>query len=296
MKRIFLLWFGVLFMSPVSMLHAGGTGGIAEETRVLLPQDSALSIVEEHERDGDFLFAGKLRLEGILLAYWEAIYRDTGRTTLAETSPERTMYLRFYPDPGSLERLPVFVSPSGRKSTPTRVFLYRERGNESDGDKTLQAGFRPGEREAIDHFIAEFQEVPPGFFEHNEGYALQPVTIVLDELLSVFEGNHRFLYARASKFESLSLTDYALRQIPDSSIDEFLGRPWAETFYVDEPLDLRQEPDADSAIVGRLEAGTAGIEKVSTAKAGWVKVQFRQEEGEQDVSGYVRASQLIVIN
>ncbi|MCC5809658.1 MAG: hypothetical protein JJU06_04715 [Ectothiorhodospiraceae bacterium] len=297
MKWIFWLSFGFLLLQPFSpLLHAGGEGGGEGGTVVILPDESGLSVAEMRQDEEFFRFEGALRLEGILLAYWDASYRETGPVTLEEASPERRMYLRFYPDPASLERLPAFASPSGRVSRPTRVFLYRAIGKEQDGLQALEAGYLPHEAEAIESVTGDFLEMPPEFLEHYEGYALQPVAIELEGWISFFEGNHRFVYARARDIEPLSLTDYALRQIPDSRTDVFLGRPWAETFYVEQAVILREEPDAGSPEVAHLEAGTAGIEKVRTAESGWVLVQIGQGESQDTVSGYVKASQLIVIN
>ena len=117
------------------------------------------------------------------------------------------------------------------------------------------------------------------FLEHEEGYALQPVRVVLSGIVSFIEGNSRLTFAQPLHIEGQSFSDYALGQIPDAQEDAFLGRPWVESFFT----------------IAHIASGAAYIEKIHTEDDTWVRVRVVMEQV-QPQEGYMRASELMVIN
>ena len=229
-----------------------------------------------------------MQLSGLLLAYWEA-------QSSADGEPDREMSLRFYPDAQSREALPRFASDNDDPEPADRIFLYRERTAGSPFDR-FETIYSAGETDAIEEALTGFETVPDGFLEYQEGYAIQPATVTLDGLTSFVEGNDRFLYAHASKVEPVTTSDYLIEQIPDSDPDRYLGRPWLETFQVDEAAELRAEPSDSARTIAQIEAGTIGIEKIATAPDGWTEVLVRGEDGNETARGFIRTAQLMSIN
>lgn len=265
-----------------------------EHTRVILPHKTPLAYENVAENPAAFEFKGEIALTGLLLAYWEATYTEIEPVSLAEAEPVRALALRFYPDSASVQKLPQFEMAGSVAMKTERIFLYR--GVESrPGLDHFITGYTPDEQDAIRDITQHFEEIPDYFFDYKEGYVLQPTRVVLKGIVSFIEGNSRLTFAHPLHIEGQSFSDYALSQIPDAQEDAFLGRPWVESFFIARDATLLAKPRDDATIVSRIASGTAHIEKIHTQDDTWVRVRV-VAEGAEAQEGYMRASELMVIN
>lgn len=263
-------------------------------TKVVLPPGSELTCRAKPTQHDYFYFDGEIAATGFFLAYWKALYQESEPTTLDKAVPTREMHLRFYPDARTQKLLPEFQSASRPSVRHERLFLYRSRNGDHSSDQLVSA-YGESEMALIERIAHTFSELPANFLDHREGFALQPARIVLKDLVSFIEGDHRFLYGVAAEIEPLSITEYGLIQIPDSEPDIFLGTPWIETFYAPNPLIVRRLAEQGSPIVAELPAGTSSIEKVHTVDEQWVLIRVKTDKN-QVVEGYVQAHDLMIVN
>lgn len=301
-KRRSLGSIGVLTVFICALLTACVTpdsGGYKPEvtqgrTEVALPHATPLAYEEVAENPEAFQFKGQIALTGLLLAYWEATYTETEPVSLADADPVRVLALRFYPDAKSVQNLPQFEIGSSAATKIERIFLYRDVEPRSGLDRFITE-YTPDEQREIRNITQHFEVIPNSFFEREEGYALQPVRVILSGIVSFIEGNSRLTFAQPVHIEGQSFSDYALDQIPDAQEDAFLGRPWVESFYTARDTKLRAEPRDDAKAIARITSGTAYIEKIHTEDETWVRVRVVTEQA-QTQEGYMRASELMIIN
>lgn len=263
-------------------------------TQVVLPAGSELTYKIKPSQPDYFYFDGELVATGILLAYWQVNYLEVEPTTLDKAEPDREMHLRFYPDARSQHLLPEFQLSSEQTLRHQRIFLYRTRESGESLD-TLLSAYEESEMPQVKKIVGGFAELPASFINHREGFALQPARLVLTDLLSFIEGDHRFLYGKAKSIEPLSMTEYGLKQIPDSDPDSFLGKPWLETFYAPNSLVVREAPDQGGRVIAELPSGASLITKLRTVDETWVLVKV-QSNDDKAVTGYVKMSELMVVN
>ena len=80
------------------------TAGQKSQLEVSLPEKSKLTY-DRKEANPDFIeFSGDVEQTGLLLAYWELLYMETG--PLEDSEPVRNLKFRFYPGPDSKHSLP----------------------------------------------------------------------------------------------------------------------------------------------------------------------------------------------
>jgi len=262
--------------------------------QVFLPDSSELAYTIKPSQPDYFYFDGELVATGMVLAYWQANYFEAEPTTLDKAEPVREMYLRFYPDARSQQLLPDFQLPPEQTLRHQRIFLYRTREPGEPLD-TLLSAYEESEMSQVKKIVRDFTELPESFLTHREGFALQPARLVLTDLISFVEGDHRFLYGKAKSIESLSMTEYGLKQIPDSNPDSFLGKPWLETFYAPNLLVVRKTPDEGGRKVAELPPGASLITKLRTVDETWVLVKAQSNDYTK-VTGYVKMSELMIVN
>jgi len=291
------LLFIVLLLFPLGCSSPSETEAeeAAASHQVILPASSELSYTRKPENPAYFSFTGELALDGIVLAYWDTQYLEEESTTLAEAEPVKTLQLRFYPSADARSEMPSFVLPEGAVTEVKRVFLYRDLEQGENFDH-IEWEYQPDEAAVIGDILSIFEDVPDGFLRYREGFVFQPVDIVLEGMVSFIEGDHRFFYAKAQTMESSPHGDDEDQQIPDTRSDTYLGRPWVETFYVEKDIVLREQPTHDSDTVALLEGGTHNIEKVKTVDDEWIRVRVENHEKQELLTGYVEASELMVIN
>lgn len=263
-------------------------------TQVILPDGSELTYKMKPSQPDYFYFDGELVATGIVLAYWQVNYLEAEPTTLDQADPVREMHLRFYPDARSKHLLPEFQISSEQTVRHQRIFLYRARESGESLD-TLLSAYEESDMPQVKEIVQNFAELPASFLTHREGFALQPASLVLTDLLSFVEGDHRFLYGRAKSIEQLSMTEYGLKQIPDSDPDSFLGEPWLETFYAPDPLVVRESPDQAGRVIAEFPSGASFITKLRTVDEAWVLVKVSSNE-DKAITGYVKMSELMVVN
>lgn len=295
MSRARLLFLGFLVViaaCSTTSEHEHQNG--AEPVKVALPAGSELTYTTKPSQPNYFYFDGEVSLTGIVLAYWHAHYLEAEPTTLDKAKPVREMHLRFYPDTRSQNRLPTFHSNSDPIIRHQRIFLYRYSKPDEPLD-ILHSAYTVGDMSEIEEIVQDFSELPSNFLTHQEGFTLQPARLLLKDLVSFTEGDHRFLYGIARSLEPLSLTEYGLKQIPDSEPDTFLGKPWLEIFYAPNPLKVHDRPEQNGRVIAELPAGNPAIEKLRTVNQNWVLVRVQLNEKEV-VTGYVQKSELMVIN
>lgn len=301
-KRRNLGSIGFLAVCICALLTAcatSGSGGYKPEatqahTEVAVPHTTPLAYEKVAEHPGAFRFEGQIALRGLLLAYWEATYTEAEPVSLADADPMRTLALRFYPDAESVKHLPRFEEGGLVETKIERIFLYRDVEPGSGLDHFITE-YSPGEQRAIRDITQHFEMISNSFLEHEEGYALQPVRVVLSGIVSFIEGNSRLTFAQPLHIEGQSFSDYALGQIPDAQEDAFLGRPWVESFFTAHDAKLRAEPSDDAKTIAHIASGAAYIEKIHTEDDTWVRVRVVMEQV-QPQEGYMRASELMVIN
>ena len=231
----------------------------------------------------------------MLAAYWQAEYPEAETETAEPMAALRSMHLRFYPDAASQEKLPAFVSATGISNKHTRLFLYRGQQPAEDLNQ-LNSAYPADDMQAIQQLVADFTELPETFLSHQEGVALQPVEISLNNLLSFVEGDHRFLYAQAETFSPLSNQEYLLRQIPDSDPDTYLGQPWFEHFQANSTLLVRNNPQPDATVLSRIPQGSStSIKKIRTVDQQWIKVEVVSGKN-SPITGFVEHKHLQPVN
>lgn len=290
----------LVFVCVIALIGACSTGSVGERplgntsTKVLLPAGSDLTYTRKPHQEGYVYFDGKLELTGVVLAYWQAHYLEETPTTLAQTNPIREMHLRFYPDARSQDLLPAFKSTPELEVRPSRIFLYRSLEPEAPLD-SLHSAYAENEIAKVKAIVQDFSTLPAGFLEYKEGFAVQPAQVVVEDLVSFIEADHRFLYARAQVIEPLPVAPPEMRELPDSDSTSYLGRPWVESFYAPGPLTVRDTPAREGRVIAQLPEGAALVEKVRTVDVNWVLVRVQPEEGDT-VTGFVQPADLLVVN
>lgn len=264
-------------------------GGTSETTSSGAP---ALSYRTKPDNPDYRYIEGTMTVSGALLAYWETLFLDAEPVTLAEADKQETLYLRFYPadDSPAVQDLAEVVPDDSLN----RIFLYRSLTEAPQFDD-IEAGYDADDTAGIEQALEVFADVPAGFIEAREGYAIQAVTVTLTDMVSYTEGDHRFTYARAEAVAPREDVEIDLGTIEDFHIDTFLGVPWRQEFFVSDAVPLRASPRPDAGVVEELAAGTPGIVKLQTLADGWVRVRLAQDDG-STLEGYLRSSQLWVIN
>lgn len=235
---------------------------------------------------------GELTISGALLAYWHTVFVDVEPVTLADADKVETLYLRFYPKPRDSSSMQALAEAVGQDNID-RIFLYRSRTEEPQFDYIV-SGYPSDEPAAVEQALEVFPQLPAGFMEHREGYAVQAVSLTLFDIVNYVEGGHRFTYARARDMKPLD-EDVELSSIPDLQPETFLGLPWRQEFFVSDEVVVRASPHPDGEVVAQVPASTMGIEKLQTLADGWVRVRLKPEDGSL-LEGYLPASQLWIIN
>ena len=287
--------FIVLLLAVCSGFSVQAANRLDQLYRITLPAGSKLNYRENANAPGYFIFKGQITATGLLAAYWQAEYPVTETETAEPMAAQRSMHLRFYPDAASQEKLPAFVSASGVSNKHTRLFLYRGQQPAEDLNQ-LNSAYPADDMQAIQQLVADFTELPKPFLSHQEGVALQPVEITLNNLLSFVESDHRFLYAQAEAFSPLSTQEYLLRQIPDSDPDTYLSQPWLEHFYPAAALVVRNNPQSDAAVLSRIPQGSsATIKKIRTVDKQWMQVEVTSGKN-NPITGFVEQKHLQPVN
>lgn len=290
MRKIITHLIVLLFVSA----SASGSTINTEDctTRVMLPSNSGLLLHEDASQPGYFSFEGQSTATGLIVAYWEVYYPEVESTSLEGAQPVREMYLRFYPDPTSQSGLPSFLLPSGTTVAPQRIFLYRDHDAGTRKNNLISA-YTEHDMGYISRLVETFSEVPDNFITHREGMILQPAEVILEDMLSFVEADHRFLYGRMVALKPLSVTEYFSSQLPDTA--GFLGAPWIEMLHSPGPLLIRETPDPDGKVLLELPMGAPSLKKIRTIDEGWILVELPGAT-KNNIIGYARKSDLYPVN
>ncbi|MFL1485933.1 hypothetical protein [Marinobacter sp. LN3S78] len=267
------------------------TAGQKSRLEVSIPEESELTY-DRKEANPDFIdFSGEVEQTGLLLAYWELLYMETG--PLEDSEPVRNLKFRFYPGPASEQALPsVAFRGDSQKSPLDRIFIYRSRSEDSLLDEFVSE-FDQSDSKAR-QLLELFEELPPGFLDNREGKAVQPVAITLSGLASFVEGGHLFTFGQVTSAEPLSMEDYALELIQDAQPDNYLARPWDYRLRAPDATALYQEPEG--ARLAGIPAGTHTLTRLEPVQDGWVKVRYQNEQSGKELIGYINAREVQPVN
>lgn len=259
--------------------------------QVSLPADSELSY-QRKEDNPDFIdFSGEVAQAGLLLAYWELVYMESG--PLKGNEPVRNLKFRFYPGPDSRQALPSVAFSSQAPAPPLdRIFIYHARIEHSTFEDFVSE-FDPSQPDTS-QLLDAFRKLPPGFLENHEGKAVQPVTITMSGLASFVEAGHVFTFGQVSSAESLPMEEYVLSLVRDARRGNYLARPWDYRLQAPEATALYQEPEG--ARLAGIPAGTHTLTRLAPVQNGWVKVRYQDEQSGKELTGYMDAREVQPVN
>ncbi|MFC4257785.1 hypothetical protein ACFOZ5_01930 [Marinobacter lacisalsi] len=290
-QPLFIQVLAFLAMAVGMAPMQAATAGQQSQLEVSVPEESELTY-DRKEANPDFIdFSGEVEQTGVLLAYWELLYMETG--PLEDSEPLRNLKFRFYPGPDSRQALPSIAYTSRNEQSPLdRIFIYHTRSQDSMLDEFFSE-FDQSDPEAR-QLLDAFQDLPPGFLENQEGKAVQPVTITLSGLASFVEGGHLFTFGQVTSVKSLSLEDYALALIQDAQSGDYLARPWDYRLQAPDATALYQQPGG--ARLTDIPAGTHTITRLEPVQSGWVKVRYQDEQSGKELTGYMDAREVQPVN
>ncbi len=267
------------------------TAGQKSQLEVSLPENSELTF-DRKEANPDFIdFSGEVEQTGLLLAYWELLYMETG--PLEDGEPVRNLKFRFYPGPDSKQALPsVAFTGRSEKSSMDRIFIYHSRSQDSLLDAFFSEFEQSDPRAKL--LLDAFEDLPSGFLENQEGKAVQPVTITLSGLASFVEGGHLFTYGQVTSAKPLSMEDYALALVQDAQPGDYLARPWDYRLQAPDATALYQQPEG--ARLTDIPAGTHTLTRLEPVQDGWVKVRYQDEQSGKELTGYMDAREVRPVN
>lgn len=259
---------------------------------VSLPVGSELHADPTGQDPEHVRFDGEVKVSGLLLAYWAHIYPDDEGLTLMNAHPQRLLRFRFYPDSGRDDLLPrVVFRGVGEASPPWRIFVYKPASEEES--LGFETSFRADDPEAI-RLMAAFDQLPQDFVAHQQGKALQPVSVTLTGLSVILEASHIFTFGQLQSVKPLETVSLATEQIPDFQRDTYLGQPWIDRIWNPQSTWLHDAPSGKQIMA--VPAGTPTIERLAPVQDGWVRVSVPEVESGQPVSGYVRAEHVAPVN
>lgn len=262
------------------------------ELKVSVPGGSGLIYSRKPENPNFVVFDGEVKLDGLLLAYWELQYPDEGVESLAASEPVRQLMFRFYPAPLHTDRLPA-LSARGSfiAAPPERIFIYKSRSEDAFIDHFESAYASDEEAQGL---LQVFDALPAGFLETREGKAVQPVSLTLSGLAAFIEGGYTFTFGQVGSVSTLSMTDYSMSVIPDAQPDSYFGQPWIYRLMAPDATKLYSEPEGD--VLVELPAGTSSLSRLAPVEDGWVKVLFQDPESGEATVGYLNAQSILPAN
>jgi hypothetical protein len=287
------LWFAAVSAPALSQSADLNLGTLSSAKSTLINSDQHIHQLKKVGGIDAHVFSKAININGRALFYWDLEFgRHKSKVpSLDNLIVKRRLSMRFYPDASTQQVLPNFLDSENSKTS--RVFIYlgdigaTAKPVDLSDPKQASAGLRSQIKNIVGN----------KFLNERTGYVTKPVNISLDGLFSVFEANHRFVYARPNAIK-LNSSDTSTNENlkTDLSDGPYLSMPWAKYFEVKNSLSLRDRPSLASATSTTLQVDQR-VELIAIGPNGWALVrQNSAQAGQPSVEGYVKANNLWLID
>ena len=235
-------------------------------------------------------------LNGHLLAYWDIQYYELTETKVIDAQPERTLNLRFYPQGTQSQKSAILlkdlIALAKDSEEAARFFIYHDLLIEEDVSPWFISWTDEQDEASIHSQLIPFGTAIDTFIQEREGFVAIPVYAKLSGVATLREGSS-FLFAQIDVLKPWPEGAEFYSDIYDFTKGVYLGRPWRQTFSLDDGASIYALPSEDSKITNINTAGKRSIEKISSYNSEWYLVHF---PGKPDTQFYVRVKDLWVLN
>ena len=246
-------------------------------------------------------------LNGHLLAYWDIEFIEPNASKVIDAQPERTLYLRFYPQGTQSQKSTILlkdlIALAEDSREAARFFIYHDLQIEEYYNPWFISGTDEQDEASIHSRLIPFGTAIDTFIQEREGIVAIPVYAKLSGVATFHDSASTFLYAQIDDLKPWPEGAEFYSDIYDFAEDVYLGRPWMQTFALDDGASIYAHPDEESKITedsprsGLIDVygNSMGkvIEKISSYNSEWYLVNFY---GEPDTQFYVRVKDLWVVN
>ncbi|GAB2588313.1 hypothetical protein [Nitrincola alkalisediminis] len=234
-------------------------------------------------------------LYGHLLAYWDIQYYELTETKVIDAQPERTLNLRFYPQGTQSQTSAILlkdlIALAEDSREAARFFIYDDLQIEEYDYKFIRTDEQ--DEASVHSRLIPFGTAIDTFIQEREGFVTIPVYAKLSGVATFYDSASTFLYAQIDVLKPWPEGAEFYSDIYDFAEDVYLGRPWMQTFVLDDGASIYALPSEDSKITNINTAKKGSIEKISSYNSEWYLVNFY---GEPDTQFYVRVKDLWVVN
>ena len=298
-KKIENITYGGFFHENLDSLEPGWN-----EPRKFGHLTTLAFVRKEDFFDPTYFIQEPFYLYGHLLAYWDIQYYGP-ETKVIDAQPERTLNLRFYPQGTQSQKSAILlkdlIALAEDNREAARFFIYHDLQIEEDGFEFIWTDEQ--DEASIHSRLIPFGTEIDTFIQEREGFVAIPVYAKLSGVATFYDSASTFLSAKIDVLKPWPEGAEFYSDIYDFAEGVYLGRPWRQSFILDDGASIYAHPDEGSKITedsprsGLIDvygnSMGAVIEKISSYNSEWYLVNFY---GEPDTQFYVRVKDLWVVN